>query len=423
MKKKKSVEVKFETKHIKVKIILFVVATLVAVAGFSYGIYSLSNSRKGKTGWNTYSLEADAKYPFYYQNVYLQYYYDSGEITSKESLVKSLFHLSSKSIYSLIDSNKENESKYKDVKGLAYINNHPNEKIEIEETLYDILVDAKAKTDEVNSTYSLFSGYLNDYWGYYMNSTNYQIKEQFISDMVELINTKDNFTLNLEKEQDKYYCTYSYSQDVQKAIDDYELSDVSALDLNTLFYSYYLDSLYKKFNSGGLTKGVLYTHTGESIYMYGGFNSGNSISLYDYYGEKPFVYATYNETKQCAVSNIRTFPTYEEYEAEFRFKLVENSTTWSTRTMYYSSITGYSSDKIKSSTAIVESNNGTLADATYMNLNYVNGEDITKTSTFTQKATLFALKGIENSIVYMYNAANDLSYIEEPYKENNLNNV
>lgn len=369
---KKKIDI--SNKNIKLRISIFILALIVALGSFIFGINACVNSSSPNKGWNLYNLKDyyDSRYEGYNENVYLNYFINDGNKSENKKII-DLLCLSAKEVYSMIDSNKNHSY---EVNGIGYINSHIGEEVEICEELYEILSDAKKKTYEENSSYSMFSGLIQDYWKYLIpNVSNSSYKEPgYINDYVDFSKDLSNFNLDLKKEEDKYFAKFTISDELKDFINESNLYDVSILDLNTLFYSYYLDGIYSRFKDNGLNKGYLYTHTGEIIFMNDSFLESNGIRLYDSLSyDQPFVCGLLEMNNASYVSSIRSFPVFSEYEKEYFFTQIPSSNN--SRSMFYDYRTGYSQNVIKSSTLVDEDMSSSLVDLTFKNLNVVNSKD------------------------------------------------
>lgn len=403
-RKFKKQEIELNSKNLLPRGIILGVTICIALGGFGYGIYSLVKENSAKSGWNQYKLKdyIDVKYPGYEENIYLNYYLSENDYNSQNKKVIDTFVSASKDIYALLDSSKYHL--YEGINNIGYINSHIGEKVEINGDLFSVLSDAKEKTYLENSTYSMFSGLIQDYWKYFIPNVdmNDYKEPKYLDLYVNYSKDLSNFNLELLEEDDRFYATFTISNELSSFIKDNELEDISLLDLNTLFYSYYLDSLYQRFKEEGLTKGYIYTHTGEMIFMNGSFLDNNGLKLFDSkkYGSS-FVHGYLDTKREAYVSVIKSFPVYKEYEMEYFMTSIPGSKN--TRSLFYDYRDGYSKNYIKSSTLVNEEKTSSLVDTTFSNLNIVNNEDINKYNELQSSYIACGLLTSEEDTVYVHN--------------------
>lgn len=405
MEKNKILEKKkidISTKNLKLRVGIFIIALIVALGAFGFGINSCVNSSSPNVGWNSYKLKDyyDANYEGYNENIYLNYYLSDGNKSTNKRIVDT-FTSASKDVFSLIDSNKNHSYS---VNGIGYINSHIGETVEINGELFKILNDAKEKTYEEDSSYSMFSGLIQDYWKYLIPSVSLgDYKEPgYLKYYVELSSDLSNFNLDLSKDGERYYAKFTISDEVQSFIDENKLDNISILDLNTLFYSYYLDGIYSRFKDDDLVKGYLYTHTGEMIFMNDSFLDTNGIRIFDSlnYGQS-FVCGTLDTKKKAYVSNIRSFPVFSEFESEYFMTHIPSSND--SRSMFYDYKTGYSQNVIKASTLVEEDMSSSLVDLTYKNLNVVNSKDYNSYKGLSSSISGCMILSMETEKIYLRN--------------------
>ncbi|MDD6302389.1 MAG: hypothetical protein PUA56_03645 [Bacillales bacterium] len=371
MKKKKNEDIKLNIsdKHIPLRIVIFVVSFIIAIGAIGFGVYSCSTKGLENSGWVNFdlSLYNDNDYIGYNNDIRLMYYVDGdkAQVKNTNKLVRDLFIQKAKKVYSLIDSTPDYNYK---TKGISYINNHINEKIEIEERLYNILSDALDKTN-LNETYSLYSGLINSFW-----KTNFTLNYSLNKNIDPLLDNKNkadlelikqackkenNLKLKLDKEDDKYYATLNVDQEVVSLVDDLSL-EANYLDLNSLFNSYYLQEVYQDFINANLTKGYFYAETGEIIFMSDSFVDENNIIIYDK-TNKVFPVGIVSSSGACNVSQIRTFGVNNN--TNFYSFIHDNQVI--NRSLYYDYKEGYNNETFTISSIVSKKK---LVDLTYMNL-------------------------------------------------------
>ena len=144
------------TRHIKLRTVLFVLAFLVAIFSFVYGIRQMMHKDPG-----IYEVEAnpDVENKMYDHGFHLYYNFEggSGEIRQKQSELGDFYSISLGRVVKELDPVNEYES----IVSLAALNNHPGEEIELSEELVTVLKDAQSRGSNV---YSLYNGPLYALW-------------------------------------------------------------------------------------------------------------------------------------------------------------------------------------------------------------------------------------------------------------------
>lgn len=112
-----------ENKHLKLRIVLVVLAILIAVTAFSYGIHALLRRNSGWQSVDAYPSGVDCSGDFT-----LQYYFDAvgASATVEYKGVSAVYTTALEEAYLL----------YYPEGGLAEINSHPNEDVEVDPALY-----------------------------------------------------------------------------------------------------------------------------------------------------------------------------------------------------------------------------------------------------------------------------------------------
>jgi len=116
-------------KHVGLRIVLFLVAVIVGVAGIGWGIYYLT---KTETGWSVVSPTSAAEQ---YAQEYTLYYYFEGRSVVKNSRYRAVVQAYGNACYEAYRQFNVYEG-YDDVHNVYYINAHPNEDIEVDAVLY-----------------------------------------------------------------------------------------------------------------------------------------------------------------------------------------------------------------------------------------------------------------------------------------------
>lgn len=127
-------QIRLSEERVKLRVVLFIVALLIAVGAFAYGINALFSSEPGMqeiTALSTGKLNCGDDFTFYY-------YLGAGEAsaTSEQKAVRSVYSQAAVDAYQLFSADAE----FEDCKNLWYINQHINEEISVAPALYQALV-------------------------------------------------------------------------------------------------------------------------------------------------------------------------------------------------------------------------------------------------------------------------------------------
>ena len=149
-----------------VRLILFLMAFVIAVGGISYGVYRIGYKEPG-----TYEIEADpdGDLPYYASGITLHYTFDGSNRQIREEMlaIKSRYTTDLKRTYKWFDA----QNTYLGIANLATINQNPDQPITVPEPLFAALEDALAKTGE-GQGYSVFAGPLETLRGRVIYATN-----------------------------------------------------------------------------------------------------------------------------------------------------------------------------------------------------------------------------------------------------------
>ena len=266
--KEETITISTKRNRLIVRIILFVVFVLIAVISFTYGIVSCSNQLKRQKGLTKIEMgeltlvDKTVIVPFE-DEISFYYYIDKDKkftVDENYSRVTRAYNIIGGRLYEMLDTNYE----YDDIVSLCYINNHPNQDIEIAKELYDILVDAYNKTKQSEGHYNLFSGRLNLFWKQALKNQNANLdplrqtnRKELLDNIINAIKINpDNYDLNLKIVDNKYYVNFFINQENNSLY--YENKSLVSLDLNVLRDAYVLDNmanylLEQKFSKGYLT--------------------------------------------------------------------------------------------------------------------------------------------------------------------------
>ncbi len=257
-------------KKTKVRLILFILAFVIAVGSFTVGVLSLGHR---ESGWYEVDPTAEAYAVTYDSGVHLLYYAEgrSGDIRQRINAAQQVFSESLARYDKLLDARNE----YDDAVSIASISAAGGEPVVIGETLYGVLSDALEKTGEAKG-YSLFAGALWREWETLLylddpldfDPINNPDEAERLAALTEAINRPESFELCLS-EDDGYTAALVLSPAYREMEEAYEI-DAPALDLNALREAYLLDLVAGDMAEKGMTDGYLYTDSGLTALLSGG---------------------------------------------------------------------------------------------------------------------------------------------------------
>lgn len=300
-------EVSFSSKNIPLKIICFIIAIIIAVVSFSIAFSKLNTKEEG-----FYQLNLNKNHELYQKstNYTMMYKLHGSNDSIKQQLevLNLLYEQSFSKIAQLVDS----ENTYENVNNIAYINQHLNEEIEIDEKLYQILMDAYNKTNN-SLNYSIFSSPLFQKWEKYSSFDELTIKEfdpyynlneeKEIKEIVLEINNLQHFNLQFIDEKKHTIC-FNVSDSYQQFLNDCGLKK-NYIDLNILSDAYILDYLIQSFKNNYYEEGYIYSKSGMLINM----SKNESINYYlnDFKENQIFKFGNFKINKQMSLSQFRHF--------------------------------------------------------------------------------------------------------------------
>ena len=144
--------IEISKKHLPLRIAFFVLALLAAVAAFTYGVKRLTGNEPGVA---VVSAKANGDAPLYAANFRLTCHFSGSgrDIRLRKNEISDCYSNSLAFIYKLLDP----ETVYAGYEGtLADLNLHPNEPVQLPQTLFDILSDALLR-HEREEGYSLYA--------------------------------------------------------------------------------------------------------------------------------------------------------------------------------------------------------------------------------------------------------------------------
>lgn len=256
-------------KHVGLRVVFFVVAILVAVGAFSYGISALGAKQ---SGYQLIEAGADADAPFYNKEITFSYYLEgsSGAIKKASKELVGVYTPILAAAYKQLDSSVE----YAGAVSIGALNNHLGEELGVSAELYDVLKDAYARTLEGRG-FNMFAGALYAEWKSVLilddpvgfdPLTNEDMAARF-ADIAAQVSNLDNFSLEF-LDDEKHIVRFSVSDDYAAFCKEMEI-EAGALDLNLLTNAYRLEMIASSLESLGFVDGYLLSQDGLAVTLSG----------------------------------------------------------------------------------------------------------------------------------------------------------
>ena len=248
------------------RMVLFAVLFIVGVV---FLIISFTKTGKLKSGWYEITADMDKKVPKYQLGESLCYLFDSDEKTNKQqnTAAKNAYQAALKRAYAQLDPSES----YRGYTGIADVNAHPGEEVQVSRELFEVLRDADRLTRE-NRGFNLYAGGLYAEWNsilYLEDPTEFDPlnnpdEADRISRLAEAAAKLENFSLTFT---DGETCTVrlDVSSEYLALVEELELSDAPILDLNVLQEAYKLQMVAADLESKGWDNGYLTGNGGVTI--------------------------------------------------------------------------------------------------------------------------------------------------------------
>ncbi len=298
-------EIEVSTKHLGLRITGFVLALVIAVAAFGYGV-----SRIGHKDPGYYNIEADAsdEVPFYRNGINLTYRFDgkSDEIKAEMNSLKAVYGSVLLSSYKLLDCDNE----YSGYANIATLNKNLGKEIELGDELMWIISDAYTKTLEKKGM-NLFAGALISEWdsilsldelGDFDPADNPQIAKR-LSELAEKTSELSAFSITKTAENkvkisiDSGYLEFLKSNGYTGSI----------ITTGRMTEAYRLKLIRDELEKNGYTNGYLYSSSGLTLSLSGHDDGEYAIYGLDDEGDT-IRYAGITAGKNAASSFLRSFP-------------------------------------------------------------------------------------------------------------------
>ena len=259
-------DIEVSNKHIKLRVIVFIIALLVGIAAFAFAFYKLTNK---ETGYYEVKATPDESAPLYDSGYVFYCFIDgkSNEIKSNLNKLGTLYSETLGRISRLLDPKET----YEGYVNLATLNQHPGEEVRLPAELYDILIDALERS-EANG-FTIYDGAVKAFWQELL----YLDEPQSFD---PLHDADQNERMQAAAEAIRSSCcpkltvTDASSHTVKLEVpaeylaltERYEI-DAPILDLGVMREAYTLQYVYQKLIENGITQGYLRTQSGMNLML------------------------------------------------------------------------------------------------------------------------------------------------------------
>ena len=276
-------DIRVRSKHLALRVTVFVLAVLIAVGAFAYGITGLGRKKPGY-----YRVEATEDEELLRLNGRINFQYlfsgSNAEIGAELRQLQALYGASLRRGSRLLDPS----STYVGVINPAELNANLGRDISLSDELFETLTDAYAKTQE-RQGYNLFAGPLYAEWNSILILENPEPFDPIrntdeaarIARLSELVNDLDNFTFEIV-DAEKHTVRFDVSEEVLSCMREFEM-ECPILDLNLLHDAYLLRLIARDLEKQGYANGFLAAASGVTLSLSG--HSGGEYSLIGFDGK------------------------------------------------------------------------------------------------------------------------------------------
>lgn len=296
----RSIEV--STKHLTLRVVLFSTFLVLGIGALIYGFVGLF-SEEG--GWQVVEAEqyasADCSDEFTFQ-----YELGAGELSPKTeySQISKLYGQAAAELYQLF----QQSQLFEGVNNVAYLNEHPNERVEVDSVLYN----AFELLEEAGSRQLFLAPYWEYYYvmfsfdedsdaGWYDPKRNKELDELFLQ-ISEYVS--DPEAVSLELCGDGQVCLRVSEEYLRFA----EENDVYCfIDFHFMKNAFIIDCIAEKLFQSGYTHGTISSVDG----FYRNLDDRGtcySLNLFDRQGTTALCPAVMDYTKRLSIVSLRTFP-------------------------------------------------------------------------------------------------------------------
>lgn len=268
-----------------VRIVLFVLALVIAVSAFTIGVRQYLHR---ENGYYPVELTPEANVVAFGSGLHLVYYAEgsSGEIRMKIHEVQKVYSDLVLRYVRLLDERQT----YENLANLATLNQGTGETCRVDQDLISVLADAAARTRREEG-YSLFAGALNAEWETLLyledasdaDPAHHAEEAAKLAALADAAQHEDWFDLRLDDE--KGTASFAVSPAYSQALDALEAEKKYALDLGPLKDAYLIELVAREMNRQGYDRGYLYSDAGCSLLLKG--ESAASFALFGWMNGQP----------------------------------------------------------------------------------------------------------------------------------------
>lgn len=304
-RKEETTEIHVSEKHVGLRVFCFVLALLVAVGAFAFGVTRIGYKDEGM---HDLTAAADKELPLYSSGVHatIRFRGSSNEIKLALAAADKVYTEALKQAIKLLDA----ETEYAGTVNLATLNARPNQDVQLSPELYAVLTDAWAKTREQRG-YSLFAGPLQAEWQSILVLTEPEDFDPLRNeDEAARLETIARWTGDLSQLRlvtvDAENCVVRLEapEEYLAFLEEYELKPTVA-DLNLLRDAYLLELIAPALEEAGLSDGYLSSDSGLNLAL-SGLDAGQ-FGLYGFREGSPLLAASAAVTPGSACSTLTAF--------------------------------------------------------------------------------------------------------------------
>lgn len=299
-------KIELDESHLKGRFILFVALLLIAAGSILYGIISLT---RASAGWTEIKVETSSQincgddFTFVYD-------LGRGELspTAEKKQLTVLYSSACEEAYRQFDA----ENTYDGVYNVAYLNQHINETVTVDDVLYDAL----KQVSEHDSRY-IFLGPIYERYDYvffyhtdeelydYDPHSNETVHQEYL-EILEYANDPKCISIELS-EGNKVLL--NVSADYQKFAK--ENGYHSYIDFYWMKNAFIADYLADRLIANGFTNGSISSDDGFSICL-DDSDLDYHYNIYDYVDETLYQAAVFNYSKKMHIVMLKNFPMYQD---------------------------------------------------------------------------------------------------------------
>ncbi len=246
-------KIEVSSSNVKSRTIVLIVALVVAVGAIGFGVYSAVKTDKGmqQIEVNTTDRNCGSEFTLYY-NI------GSGKTSAsnEKRAITKLYSALCVKAYEMFDEYAE----YEDVVSVKYISNHPNEKIQVDKTLYNAfnkMLSGTGRYIYYSMVYFYYSQIFDAESDFYAEQYDPYLNEEVKDDYMQICayaNSAEHINLRL---YDDYSVELSVSEQFSEFADGSDF-----LTFSWLKNAFIIDYLAEELVEGGFTDGYLISKDG-----------------------------------------------------------------------------------------------------------------------------------------------------------------